>query len=179
MEEEITPWKKKILYVVVLGFVIALVIRVFVVEGFIVRGDSMYPAVESGDYVFVNKLAYLFSEPERGDVVVALPREYPKKVLKRIVGLPGERFDITDGKIILRENRIDEGKVLFEEYLENSQVLTEGIFHTVLDSQEYFALGDNREVSIDSRELGFIDKWDIKGKVFGVFNFHKFSYKGF
>ena len=170
--------KKKIVYMLLLAFVVAIFIRVFVAEGFVVRGDSMHPAVESGDYVFVNKLAYWRSEPQRGDIIVATTREGRVRVLKRVVGMPGERFDIKDGKIILRETRTDEGKVLQELYLTNPQVLTGGEIHTVLDPQEYFVLGDNREVSLDSRQLDYIDKWDIKGRVFGKFNLSKFSYKG-
>lgn len=139
----------------------------------------MYPAIDNGDYVFVNKLAYLWSEPQRGDVVVAVSRELPTKLLKRIVGLPGERFEIHGGQIILREERTDPGTVLNENYLDNPTALTDGQTLIVLDPQEFFALGDNREVSIDSRELGLIDKWDIKGRVFGVFSFSNFSYKGF
>ena len=155
--------KSKIVAVVVAAFIGAVILRTFVIEGFIVRGDSMHPAIESGDYVFVNKLAYLFSEPKRGDVIVAIPRELPKKILKRIIGLPGERFQISGGVIMLKNERTD----------------PEGATTIVLDPEEYYALGDNREVSIDSRELGLIDKWDIKGKVFGVFSFSRFSYKSF
>ncbi|MFH1473213.1 MAG: signal peptidase I [bacterium] len=171
--------KRKIIYVLVTAFLIALVMRVFVVEGFIVSGDSMSPAINSGDYVFVNKLAYWHSEPKRGEVVVALPRDYPRKILKRIIGLPGERFEIANGGIIIRDDRDDPGKLLKETYLEKSDVTTIGETLTQLDPEEYFALGDNREVSIDSRELGLIDKWDIKGKVFGVINFRTLKYKGF
>jgi len=170
--------KKKIFYVLLAAFLVALVLRVFVIEGFIVRGDSMHPAIESGDYVFVNKLAYLWSEPERGDVVVAVTRELPTKLLKRFVGLPGERFQIVGGQIILRDVRTDPGEVLQETYLDDPSILTDGDTLIVLDPEEYFALGDNRGVSIDSRELGLVDKWDIKGKVFGVFSFKHFLYKG-
>jgi len=171
--------KSKIVAVVVAAFIGAVILRTFVIEGFIVRGDSMHPAIESGDYVFVNKLAYLFSEPKRGDVIVAIPREMPKKILKRIIGLPGERFQISGGVIILKNERTDPGQVLVETYLDDPSTLTEGATTIVLDPEEYYALGDNREVSIDSRELGLIDKWDIKGKVFGVFSFSRFSYKNF
>ena len=130
--------KKKIFYVLVTAFTVALVLRVFVIEGFIVRGDSMHPAIESGDYVFVNKLAYLWSEPKRGDVVVAVSRVLPSKLLKRIVGLPGERFEIKDGQIILRETRTDPGEVLQENYLDNPDILTEGNTLIVLDTELCF-----------------------------------------
>ena len=69
--------------------------------------------------------------------------------------------------------------MLQENYLDNPDILTEGNTLIVLDTEEYFALGDNREVSIDSRELGLIDKWDIKGRIFGAFSLKKFFYKGF
>ena len=68
--------------------------------------------------------------------------------------------------------------MLQETYLDDPSILTEGDTLIVLDPEEYFALGDNRGVSIDSRELGLIDKWDIKGKVLGVFSFKHFLYKG-
>ena len=171
--------KRKVIYILVAAFVVAVLLRTFVVEGFFVSGDSMSPAIENGSYVLINRLAYLSSEPERGDIVVAVAREFPRKLLKRVIGLPGERFEIRDGKIILREKRSDTGEELVEEYLEEFPVLTNGQTLIVLDPGEYFALGDNREVSIDSRELGVIDKWNIKGRVFGVFNLSKFYYKGF
>lgn len=126
---------------------IVFVLRVFVAEGFVVIGDSMSPAILSGDYVFVNKLAYLFSEPERGDVVVARSRT-GEKLLKRVMGLPNEWFDI-DGKT------------------------------TNVDPKEYFLVGDNKEVSIDSRVLGSVDDWDVAGKVFGVISFKRGKYLGF
>jgi signal peptidase I len=171
--------KQKIGYILLTAFLIALVIRMFVIEGFIVKGDSMHPAIDNGQYVIVNKLAYIWGEPKRGDVVVAVSRVLPTKLLKRIVGLPGERFQIKDGEIILRDKRTDPGDVLNEGYLSNPNILTDGDNLIVLDKDEYFALGDNRAVSIDSRELGVIDKWDIKGKVVGVFDLLHFSYKGF
>ena len=139
--------KTKVISVLLIAFILALLIRLFVVEGFIVRGDSMAPAVLSGDYVFVNKLSYLSSEPSRGDVVVAKPRTYPNRVIKRISGLPGEKVEMW-------------GKVY------------------KLDPQEYFALGDNSAVSIDSRDLGFFDRWQIKGRVFGIFRLSAFKYIG-
>lgn len=130
-----------------LFFLIVLFMRIFVAEGFLVRGDSMYPTIVSGDYVFVNKLAYVFSEPQRGDIVVARARS-GERLLKRVMGLPYEWFDV-DGKT------------------------------TNVDPKEYFLIGDNMEVSIDSRELGAIDDWDISGKVFGGVSFKKLKYLDF
>lgn len=139
--------KTKVLSVLLVAFVSALLLRVFVLEGFVVIGDSMAPAILSGDYVFINKLSYWRKEPAHGDIIVANPRGYQYKVIKRVSGLPGEYVEF-DGK------------------------------KSKLDPEEYFVLGDNRDVSIDSRELGFIDKWHIVGKAFGVFRLKSFKYIG-
>jgi len=172
--------KAKILSVLIVAFAGAILIRTFVIEGFIVLGDSMEPAISNGDYVFINKLAFVRSEPRRGDVVVANSREEEKKLIKRIIGLPGERVSIEDGKIVIRAGRLDDGEILAETYLGEGQTSsTTGISLIKLDPKEYFALGDNRNVSVDSREFGPLDLWDIKGKVFGSLNLVHFKYKGF
>lgn len=169
--------RQKIFAVLGLIFVVTLFVRVLFVEGFIVRGDSMAPAILSGEYVFVNKLAYSRSEPQRGDIVVAHPRGESMRVLKRIIGLPGERFEIVDGKVTIRVRRLDTKEPLPELYLSTNVTPAVGIININIDPNEYFALGDNREVSIDSRELGPIDRWDIKGRVFGIFNLKTLQYK--
>ncbi len=171
--------KTKIASVLLIAFICTLFIRVFVLEGFIVNGDSMMPTINSGDYVFINKLAYWGREPARGDIIVAIPRTFPNKVIKRIIGLPGERFHIENNKVVISEDRTDPGVILTEIYLASSTTPAVGTTLIQLDPEEYFALGDNREVSIDSRELGPLDKWDIKGKVLGVFRFKDFKYIGF
>ncbi|MEX0919372.1 MAG: signal peptidase I [Parcubacteria group bacterium] len=168
----------KVKSVLLVAFVVALLIRVFVVEGFIVRGDSMSPTILAGDYVFINKFAYVFGEPKRGDIVITKTRHQPAKVIKRIVVMPGERFNVEDGQVFVREGRLSEGVALEESYLEGDVEWELGITDRELDPQEYFALGDNAPVSIDSRELGFVDKWDIKGRAFGVFRLKGFKYIG-
>lgn len=133
----------KVISVLLIAFLFALALRIFVVEGFVVRGDSMEPAIHNGEYIIINKLAYVRNEPKRGDVLVATPRIYPNPVIKRVVGLPGET--ITEVK------------------------LTKG---------EYFLMGDNRDVSVDSREMGPVDRWDIKGKVVLIINLQSLKYRG-
>lgn len=172
--------KSKIFSIFLVAFIGAAFIRTFVLEGFIVIGDSMEPTIHSGDYVFINKVAYWSSEPERGDIVVAnsrAPRE--EKVIKRIIGMPGERFAIEKGAIVIRATRLEEGVILSEGYLTETSTPSVGITLIKLDPKEYFALGDNRAVSIDSRELGPIDIWDIKGEAFGAFNFKTFKFRFF
>jgi signal peptidase I len=135
--------------VLLIAFLCALLLRVFVVEGYLVQGDSMYPTLMSDDYAFVYKLAYWNSEPKRGDIIVAYPRQYDLKVIKRVTVLPGEVFEAVPGK------------------------------RDKLDPREYFLVGDNMPVSIDSRVFGPIDRWDIQGRVFGVIRFKDLKYLDF
>lgn len=162
-----TKWK--VVLTLIIALLIAGIIRKFVLEAFIVRGDSMSPTIVDGDYIFINRLAYLFTEPERGDVIIALSRNPENRIVKRVIGLPGERLEIYDGRVSIRGNRTDPYSELKEDYL-TLPGHTYGTTTIKLDPLEYFALGDNREVSIDSRNLGPVDKWDVKGQVFLIFS---------
>ncbi|HEU0080955.1 MAG TPA: signal peptidase I [Candidatus Paceibacterota bacterium] len=164
---------------VIVVFVAVALVRTFAFETFFVQGDSMYPTIKNGQLVMVNKLAYLFKEPGRGDIVVAIPRVYPGRVVKRIIGLPGEWFSIESERIVIRDSRTEKGVNLDESYLAIPNTPEVGTTRRNIDPREYFALGDNRAVSIDSRELGPIDRWSIKGQVIGTFDFKTLSYKGF
>lgn len=168
--------KRKFLIVLIISFVVSALIRTFIVEGFYVSGDSMYPTIKNGEYVFVNKAAFWFRDPSRGEIIVAIPRTYPGRVIKRIIGMPGERLSIENKKIIIRYNRQDEGNLLDESYIGEANTPEVGITRIIIDPKEYFAMGDNRAVSIDSRELGPIDLWSIKGKAFATINFHTWKY---
>ena len=170
--------RKKLISVLVVAFVSAALLRTFVLEGFIVRGDSMAPTILDGEYVIVNKLAYAFRNPERGDIVVANPRGERIKIIKRVIGMPGERFSIENDQVAIRVERLAAATVLNEGYLGSPSTTSRGISVLNIDPEEYFALGDNREVSTDSRDLGPIDKWKIKGKVLGAFNLGEFKYRG-
>jgi len=127
-------------------FVAVVILKTFVFEGLIVRGDSMYPALESGDYVLINRLSYVFGEPQRGDVVVARTRGEGIRVVKRVKGVYGDKFPDRDGVM------------------------------TNVDPQEYFIVGDNSAVSVDSNEFGFVDKWDVEGRAFGAIRIKSLKY---
>ena len=153
-------------------------LRIFVIDSFFVSGNSMSPLIQPGDYVFVNKLSYLFErKPTRNDIVVAKFREEEHQVIKRVVGLPRERVEITPEAIRIKKSRDDDGKALAEDsYLALAQFSLNGTTTIVLDHLEYFVLGDNRFVSTDSRSLGPIDIWDMAGKVFFVFRLNSFAF---
>ena len=165
----------------VVVFVSVVLLRLFVMDSFIVRGDSMAPTVLNYDYVFINKLAYRFgNEPKRGDLVVLANQNTKQKhIIKRVIALPKERIVIENGGVRIKESRDENGVVLQEEYLTLPNTPAVGVIYINLDPQEYFVLGDNRQISIDSRVLGPINKWEIKGEVFLVIQFTKFWFKLF
>lgn len=160
--------KVRIMVAVIIGFLGSLVIRTFFLDGFIVVGDSMAPAIQHGDYVFISKRAYSSREPVRGEVVVAQTREDNLRVVKRIIGMPGERFAIENDQVVIKVSRLDPGQIISEGYLNGATTTARGITLITLDPREYFALGDNRAVSLDSRDFGPVDIWDLKGRVFAV-----------
>lgn len=157
----------EIVKIIFLAALIVLPIRYFLFQPFIVKGESMSPNFESGDYLIINEISYRFSEPERGDVVVFktdfIPGYYGQRFIKRIVGLPGETAQIKAGKVYITDN----GKTveLAEKYLLNS-LETQGDIIITLKSDQYFVLGDNRQYSYDSRAWGVVPKKDIIGKAF-------------
>ena len=169
--------KSKIISVLIVSFLVVLVLKTFVIEGLIVNGDSMSPTIESGDYVFINKLSYVWSIPKRGDIVVVKPRVDVGNIIKRIIGMPGERLEVIDNKVTVREGRNDEPIPLAESYLNGVTTNAVGTTNIQIDPFQYFVLGDNRQVSIDSRELGPVDIYSIKGKPFLIINLKTMKFR--
>ena len=150
--------------VIVIALAIAFPIRWYVAEPFIVNGASMDPTFATGQFLIVDRISYRFESPSRGDVIVF---EYPKDpstyYIKRIIGLPGETVDIKDGKITITNKAHPEGLVLDEPYISPEHILLDTSTHT-LGPTEYFAMGDNRAQSSDSRTWGPLDAHFIIGR---------------
>ncbi|OGY64520.1 MAG: signal peptidase I [Candidatus Harrisonbacteria bacterium RIFCSPLOWO2_02_FULL_41_13b] len=166
---------REIIEVVVIALVTVFIIRSFLVQPFLVNGASMEPNFEDGNYLLVDEISYRFAAPRRGEVVVfRYPNDRSVFFIKRLVGLPGERLVIRDGKIYI------EGKELSEEYL-GPTPHTEGKISVNLGKDEYFVLGDNRSYSFDSRNWGPIQREDIIGvariRVFPFNAMNVFSYE--
>jgi len=153
---------------------VILPVRLFLFEPFLVKGQSMEPNFYNYDYLIIDKLSYFFRNPQRGEVVVFKP-PIDRKVyyIKRIIGLPGERIEIRDSKIKVFNKENPEGFILNEPYLNDYYYL--GDLDVNLKNGEYFVLGDNREVSYDSRKWGPIKKNDISGRVIFHFSLIKLS----
>jgi signal peptidase I len=152
----------EIFQVVILALLIVLPIRFFIFQPFIVKGQSMEPNFEEGDYLIIDELSYRLRNPERGEVIVFKnPVNPSQKFIKRIIGLPGETIEIKDGKIIISKG---ESFVLDESQYLNFY-FTSGEMKITLGENEYFVLGDNREFSFDSRRFGPLRKKEIIGRV--------------
>ncbi|MCL4177110.1 MAG: signal peptidase I [Verrucomicrobia bacterium] len=119
-----------------------------------VTGKSMEPTYRDGRVNFINRLAYRRSEPRRGDVVGLQTENSRLLVLKRIVGLPGERVSIRYGRIYI------DGKALAEDYTDG-QPIPPTLGERKLGAVEYFVIGDNRDLSA----YGVVERRHILGKV--------------
>jgi len=151
--------------IAIIALVIVIPIRYFLFQPFFVRGQSMEPNFENGDYLIIDEISYRFRDPQRGEVVVFKYPKYPsQRYIKRVVGLPGETLEVKNGKVIISK---DEKKWVLDEsnYLPQS-LETSGNLQITLRQNQYFVLGDNRDVSSDSRRWGPLPRENIIGRVF-------------
>ena len=164
-----------ILYIAIVFLLTYLVIH-YVGQRTQVSGTSMEYTLSDGDNLIVDKISYRFHKPERYDIIV-FPYQYEENTyyIKRIIGLPGEKIQISeDGAIYIN------GKVLEESYgrevMEDPGQAEEPI---ELDDDEYFVLGDNRNASSDSRDpsVGVIHEEDIIGRAWlRIYPFDKMGF---
>ncbi len=177
MEEEFESQRKEsekgfflfvweLIKITVLALIIIVPIRYFIAQPFFVKGASMEPAFEDGDYLIINEISYRFKKAQRGDVIVFRFPEDPKQFfIKRIIALPDETIQIRNGKIVVFNEDNPSGFTPDEsEYLGPRQI-TEGNLKMILEDDEYFVLGDNRLASSDSRRWGVLNKKFIIGKI--------------
>ncbi len=132
------------------------VIRTFLVQPFLVSGESMKPNFSDGDYLIIDELSYHFRQPARGDVIVfKYPNDQTTYFVKRIIALPGERVKIEDNAVTIYNADHPDGVVLVESYLPKGTVTNRDGQYTV-GQGEYFVMGDNRLYSYDSRSWGML-----------------------
>ena|SRR5581483_5901073 len=140
-----------------------LIISVFIVFNFVltrpirVTGRSMLPTYHDGQINFLNRLAYLRHEPQRGDVVGIRYSGEDVMLLKRIVGLPGEQVSFEEGKLFIN------GQALDEPYMKLHCNWTHKPLK--LGPNDYYVVGDNRSMAWDDHEHGAADRRRIVGKV--------------
>jgi signal peptidase I len=146
-----------------IALLIVVPIRWFVAQPFIVRGASMHPTFETGEYLIVDQLSYRFHEPARGDVIIMkYPRDESVYFIKRIIGLPGETVELQGTKVIIRHGAGTDATTLVQDYVPPEENRPEYATYT-LGADEYFVMGDNRNESSDSRVWGTLPRKDIVG----------------
>ncbi|MDA8228852.1 MAG: signal peptidase I [Desulfitobacterium hafniense] len=144
----------------VFALILSMVVRTFLLDTRIVPTGSMLPTIKLQDRLIVDKLAFKFNGIKRGDIVVfhAPPASGEKEdLVKRVIGLPGEKLEIKDGKVLIN------GVGLNEPYILEKPDYQYGPINVPEDS--YFVLGDNRRRSNDSHMWGFLPKQNITGRV--------------
>lgn len=152
---------------VIIAVILALIIRTFIVQAFKIPTGSMRPTLMEGDRILVNKFIYKFKEPKRGDIVVfRSPEDKKKDFIKRLVALPGETLEISNGMILIDNRVVDKDSVIRERYYYNRGDF--GIEGQAIEVPEdvYYVLGDNSISSRDSRYWGFLPKKYLIGKAF-------------
>lgn len=202
--------------VIIQALLLAMVIRTVLFQPFTIPSGSMMPSLLVGDYIFVNKFAYgyskyslpfspdlfsgrilEFSEPQRGDVIVfRLPSNPDVDYIKRLVGLPGDRIQVTDGVLTINgkpvrkqangtfasDYALDPGDnvPIFRETFDNG-VSFDTLDHApnargdntqefVVPEDHYFFMGDNRDNSLDSRfDVGYVPAENIIGRASVIF----------
>lgn len=161
------------IYVAML-FLCVFIVPKYVIQRTVVSGSSMLNTLHNNESILVEKLSYRFTDPHRFDIIVFYPygRDDPDDYyVKRIIGLPGETIQIIGHKIYI------DGQVLEENYGKDP-ITDEGIAAEAitLAEDEYFVLGDNREISEDSRIFGPVKRVNIAGHaVFRIYPFDKFG----
>lgn len=161
---QLRTFLREVLGTLLLAVAIFLLIQA-TVQPSVVVGSSMEPNLQHGQRVLISKVAYLFHEPERGDIVVFNPPENfasEDDYIKRIIGLPGEVIEIKEGKVYIHQ---EDGNVLIldeAEYIDTPA--TYSFLSETIPPDEYFVLGDNRNSSNDSHGGWMVLRQDIIGK---------------
>jgi len=166
---------------IIVAFILAMVIRSFLVQAFKIPTGSMRPTLLEGDLILVNKLIYgakvpftglrlpAFSLPKRGDVIVFIyPDDRKKDFIKRLVGLPGETVEIRNGTVYINDRPLLDPVFSQRYYYNRGDLAVEGqkIF---VPANSFFVLGDNSASSKDSRYWGFVGRQDILGKAMLIY----------
>jgi signal peptidase I len=202
-------WAKSILIAVVLF----LIIRTFLVQTFVITSGSMEESLLVGDFLLVNRAALGslvpgtsrrvpgYSDLNRGDVIVFdPPHERDLKLVKRLIGLPGDTLEMRDKVLYVNGvpqeeeyvQHVDPGDEVHHWMVWQRDYLAAGVPRDsyrpsrdnwgpiVVPDDRYFMLGDNRDTSLDSRYWGFLERWRLEGRaVFIYFSYEKNSLRPF
>jgi signal peptidase I len=140
------------------AFIIAMILRQFIVQSSLVFSGSMIPTLNIDDRLIVNKLVYHFNTPDRGDIVLFnSPYDDGKQYVKRLIGLPGDTIEITRGLVYINNKiLVIPGVTIRRDYA--------SLPKQTIPTDHYFMLGDNRANSADSRVWGYVPKHQLIGE---------------
>lgn len=179
------PWSffKELPFLIIGALIVAVLVKSFLIQVFWIPSGSMKDTLMIGDRVIVNKLAYRFGDPGRGDVVVFVPetsesesvvtkvsrnllesiglRTPQSDLIKRVIGLPGETLLIRDNQVLI------DGRPIDEPYLPPNVTISD-FGPVIVPANDYFVMGDNRGSSRDSRFTGPIERGRIVGRAFSI-----------
>ena len=166
---------------IVIAFLLAMVIRAFIVQAFKIPTGSMRPTLIEGDLILVNKFIYgakvpftkwrlpKVTDPKRGDVIVFIyPEDKKKDFIKRLVGLPGDTVEIKKGTIYINNKPLLD-QVFNQRYYYNHGDFAKKGEKLVVPENNFFVLGDNSDSSKDSRYWGFVPRDNILGKAICIY----------
>lgn len=159
-KEQIIRGVKEIMpYVIIL--IVVVLLRTFIITPIIVNGESMIPTLKEKQILILNKYDKKYN---RGDVVVVnyFNGEKEERLIKRVIGLPGEKVEYNENKLYINDKKVEDR---FAKDTENFELSYIDIDMKKIPEGYYFVIGDNRNNSIDSRIIGLVKKEDIKGTV--------------
>ncbi|MBN1617857.1 signal peptidase I [Candidatus Dojkabacteria bacterium] len=160
---------------IVISLAIVIFSYFFIISPHEVIGPSMEENFYDGEYLLADKITYRFKDPQLGDVII-FKHSDTADYIKRVIGVPGDKVELRDGKIYINGKKIDESEYLTESYTKGGNFLEEGDVY-VVPEDKYFVCGDHRSASSDSRAFGPIEKSQIKGRVLLIYwPFDKFEF---
>jgi len=168
---------KEYVEILVVAFILAMILKTFVVQAFKIPTGSMKNTLLVGDHIFVSKFFYgyklpfidkrifYFIQPSRKDIVVfRYPNDTSRDFIKRVIGLPGETLEVKNKEVYINGNKIDEPYVIHSMAGLRNDMDFFGPY--LIPKGSYFMMGDNRDESLDSRSWGPLEEKFILGKAF-------------
>jgi len=156
---------KELISIVIIAFILAMLLRTFVIEGRVVPSGSMLPTIKVGDRLMVNKFIYSFKEPTRGDIVVFHPPEVLNSkhdYVKRLIALPGDKVEIKNSKLYINDKEVDEPYI--------AEPMLEDFGPVIVPDNSLLVMCDNRNGSFDSRKWNaWLPQDRLVGKAFCIY----------
>jgi len=153
---------RELLETVISAGIIAFIIITFIGQVTVVLGASMESTLHNKERLIANKIGYRLESPKQGEIIIFRPPlDTKRNYIKRVIGVPGDKVEIVNGKVYVNDEALNESYVEHKSY-ENMPVVT-------VPENSYFVLGDNRPNSSDSRYWGFVPRKNVVGKAWAVF----------